>query len=263
MSNQMQVFTNSEFGQIRVIEIDGLPWFVGRDVAEILRYAKPQNAVSMHVDGDDALKWGIIDAMGRSQETTLINESGLYSLILSSKLPAAKAFKRWITSEVLPTIRKHGAYITDDTLRRMREDGAFSDELLQRLADERGINEALLDYVDKIGPKARYCDLIINCGGLIPVSVIAKDYGLSAVAFNMLLYELGVQYKAGGTWLLRQGYAGMGYTVTRTCTIDGKTAWVHTWWTPKGRAWLYDILHRRGYMTEAEKFAADSEGAGD
>ena len=108
--NELQIFENTEFGSIRTLEIDGEPYFVGKDVAEVLGYAKPLNALATHIDEDDSLKQGLIDSMGRTQETIVINESGLYSLILSSKLPTAKKFKRWVTSEVLPAIRKTGEY---------------------------------------------------------------------------------------------------------------------------------------------------------
>ena len=108
--NNLQIFKNDSFGEVRTLIIDNEPWFVGKDVASILGYAKPLNAISTHIDEDDSLKQGLIDNMGRTQETILINESGLYSLILSSKLPKAKDFKRWVTSEVLPSIRKTGGY---------------------------------------------------------------------------------------------------------------------------------------------------------
>lgn len=107
---QIMLFENEEFGQLRMVFIDGKQYFVGKDVATILGYVKPLNALATHVDEDDSLKQGLIDSMGRIQETILINESGLYSLILSSKLPKAKAFKRWVTSEVLPSIREKGGY---------------------------------------------------------------------------------------------------------------------------------------------------------
>lgn len=109
---EMQIFKNQELGEIRTLAINGEPYFVGRDVAEILGYVKTRNAIEKHVDKDDALKWGVTDNLGRTQETTIINESGLYSLILSSKLESAKKFKRWVTSEVLPSLRKHGKYET-------------------------------------------------------------------------------------------------------------------------------------------------------
>ena len=111
---EVTVFKNPvhpEFGNLRTIEIDGEPWFVGKDVAAALGYTKERNALNKHVDKDDALKRGVTDSMGRTQQMTIINESGLYSLILSSKLPSAKEFKHWVTSEVLPSIRKNGAYI--------------------------------------------------------------------------------------------------------------------------------------------------------
>lgn len=110
-ASTVQIFNNPEFGDVRVVMQDGEPWFVGKDVAKILGYAKPLNAIATHVDEDDSLKQGLTDSLGRIQETILINESGLYSLILSSKLPSAKKFKRWVTSEVLPTIRKTGGYV--------------------------------------------------------------------------------------------------------------------------------------------------------
>lgn len=112
----MQIFKNKDLGSIRTLIIEDEPWFVGKDVAEILGYAKPLNAITTHVDKDDSLKQGLIDNLGRTQQTIFINESGLYSLILSSKLPSAKSFKHWVTSEILPTIRKTGGYVNNDEL---------------------------------------------------------------------------------------------------------------------------------------------------
>lgn len=108
--SEMMVFSNPEFGEVRRVEIDGQYWLVGIDVARALGYSNPYNAIANHVDEDDSLKWGVVDAYGRNVQATVINESGTYSLIFSSKLPDAKKFKRWVTSEVLPTIRNKGAY---------------------------------------------------------------------------------------------------------------------------------------------------------
>lgn len=108
--NELQIFNSEEFGEIRTVTIDGEPWFVGKDVAIILGYAKPLNAIATHVDEDDSLKQGLADSLGRMQDTIFINESGLYALIFGSKLESAKRFKRWVTSEVLPAIRKTGSY---------------------------------------------------------------------------------------------------------------------------------------------------------
>ena len=108
--NDIQIFNNPEFGEIRTVMIDGEPWFVGRDVANALRYVKPEGAIRNNVDKDDTRIEGVIDSMKRLQNTLVINESGLYSLIFGSKLESAKKFKKWVTSEVLPSIRKTGSY---------------------------------------------------------------------------------------------------------------------------------------------------------
>lgn len=108
--SSIKIFENKEFGEIRTVMIDGEPWFVGKDVAGALGYEKERNAVQKYVDTDDALKWGIIDSLGREQQTTIINESGLYALIFGSKLEKAKSFKHWVTSEVLPSIRQTSTY---------------------------------------------------------------------------------------------------------------------------------------------------------
>jgi len=249
----MQVFENKEFGKIEVFMVDGSPYFPAVECAKILGYKNPHDAVLKHCGGDGLAKREVIDSLGRTQEMKYISEGNLYRLIIRSKLPAAVRFEAWVCDIVLPSIRKHGAYITDDTLRRMREDSAFAEELLKRLNDERAKNESLLNFIDKQAPKVRYCDAILQCAGPVQVSVIAKDYGMTAVAFNKLLHKLGVQYKVGGTWLLYKDFVGKGFTVTKTYSIDGIVASVHTCWTQKGRAWLYDVLGMFNILPEAEK----------
>ena len=255
MKNQMQIFENSELGKVRVITIDGQPWFIGKDVTDILGYEKSRNALSAHVDEDDALKWGVTDSIGRTQKTTVINESGLYSLILSSKLPQAKAFKRWVTTEVLPTIRKHGAYATTDTLDEMLRSPKFTEALIRKLAEEREKTAALEELTEELAPKALYCDLILQSRNAVPVSLIAKDYGMTAIAFNRLLYGFAIQYPVAGTWLLYKEFAGRGYTQTRTYRISDRTSTMHTCWTQKGRLFLYETLKSWGILPMIEKYA--------
>lgn len=113
--NDIQIFNNPEFGDIRTVVIDNEPWFVGKDVADVLGYRNGSRDINRHVDKDDSLRKGLIDKMGREQETIIINESGLYSLIFGSKLESAKKFKKWVTSEVLPSIRKTGTYMMPQT----------------------------------------------------------------------------------------------------------------------------------------------------
>lgn len=137
MKNNIQLFKNEEFGEIRSLIINDEPWFVGKDVAEILGYAKPRNAIATHVDYEDKKDAPIQGDLGGQQNMTIINESGLYSLILKSKLPSAKKFKRWVTSEVLPTIRKHGAYATDEVMDEIISNPEFGIKLLSELKEER------------------------------------------------------------------------------------------------------------------------------
>ena len=169
--SELQVFENSEFGKIRALEIDGNPWFVGKDVANKLGYAKPQNALSTHVDEDDALKRGVTDTIGRKQDMTLINESGLYSLVLSSKLPSAKRFKKWVTSEVLPAIRKHGAYLTDEKAYDVTHNpNALADLLLQ--AGEQLKQKELI--IQEMTPKAVFADAVEASKSSVLIGELAK-----------------------------------------------------------------------------------------
>lgn len=166
--NELKVFENTEFGQMRTIEKDGEPWFVGKDVATILGYAKPLNALATHIDEDDSLKQGLIDSMGRMQETIFINESGLYSLILSSKLPDAKKFKRWVTAEVIPSIRKHGGYIAG-------QENMSDEELIARalMVAQHKIEERD-KQIEVMKPKALFADAVSASKTSILIGDLAK-----------------------------------------------------------------------------------------
>jgi len=264
--NNIQIFENEQFGEIRMIEIDGQPWFVAVDIAEKLAYKNGSRDINRHVDEEDRISEMVLEyrngTPAQNRKTILINESGLYSLILSSKLPAAKAFKRWVTSEVLPSIRKNGAYFTDELLRRIDEDSEVIGELVNRLVTEKQKTGALLDYVEASAPKVRYYDVILKCPDAVQVSIIAKDYGYSAVAFNKLLHKLHVQFKIGDTWLLYKEHQGNAYTVTNTYTKNGKITAIHTCFTQRGRFWLYDLLKANGILPEAEQMAMSEAEAG-
>jgi prophage antirepressor-like protein len=252
MQSQLHYFENKEFGKVRVVEIDDQPWFVGADVTKKLGYRNSPDALSKHVDDEDK---GIAkcDTLRGMQNLTIINESGLYSLILTSKFPEAKAFKRWVTFEILPSVRRHGAYITDEILKKVREDEGYVGELIYRLTDEKNRSAALMDKVEALSPTARYCDVILQCGNAVQISIIAKDYGMTAAAFNKLLNGLKVQYKIGGTWLLYQNHANKGYTLTRTYYVSDTQSTIHTYWTQSGRRFLYDLLKWYSILPEAEK----------
>ena len=256
--NELKIFENPEFGKVRTMEIDGEPYFVGKDVADILEYSNPRKAIIDHVDDEDK---GVTkcDTLRGTQEMTVINESGLYSLILSSKLPKAKEFKRWVTSDVLPSIRKHGMYAMDDLI----NDPDLAIKALTALKEERQKNKQLetavavqTQQISELKPKASYYDVILNCKDLVSTTEIAKDYGKSAKWLNSLLHELGVQFKQGGIWLLYQKYAERGYTSTKTHNYldenGGTHAKVHTYWTQKGRIFIYDLLKSNGVLPNVE-----------
>lgn len=155
--NQLLKFQNPEFGAIRAVEIDNEPWLVGKDVAVCLGYSNPRKAIIDHVEDEDKSdEVTIRDSIGRNQNPVFINESGLYSLILSSKLPTAKKFKHWVTSEVLPSIRKHGAYVTEDTLDNILDNPDFGIKLLTELKNEREEKHRLQEQLETQKPLVEF-----------------------------------------------------------------------------------------------------------
>lgn len=259
---EITIFTSSEFGDVRTLETeDGKVLFCGADVAKALGYAKPSNAIQAHCKG--ALKRGI-PTNGGVQEMTFIPESDVYRLAFSSKLPTAERFTDWVTEEVLPTIRKHGAYVTDDILERSIHDPDYMIGILNALKEEKALRRAAeltvsvqSQQIAELQPKASYYDVVLNCKDLMSIGKIAKDFGKSAVWLNKWLHEKGIQYKQGDIWLLYQKYAEKGYTSTKTQSYNGNDgeihSKVHTYWTQKGRLFLYSLLKENGYLPLIEK----------
>ena len=256
---ELQVYKNAEFGSVRTTTLGGQPYFVGKDVADILGYANTRKALIDHIDEEDKDDVTIRDAIGRNQTMTAINESGLYSLILSSKMPNAKKFKRWVTNEVLPAIRKHGLYATDDLI--ANPDLAIA--AFTVLKEEREKNKELMaavaigqQQIAEMKPKATYYDVVLKCRDAVNISVIAKDYGWSAMRMNEYLHEKGIQYKQGTIWLLYQKYAPNGYTKTNTHIYEDSKGIqhtkVHTKWTQKGRLFIYEQLKADGIYPQIE-----------
>lgn len=242
--NNLQEF-NFKGNNVRTVQIDSKPYFVGKDVADILGYKNGSRDINKHVDDDDKLKYQISTA-GQLREQTIINESGLYSLILSSKLPAAKEFKRWVTSEVLPTIRKHGAYLTDSAIEQTLTDPDYLIKLATQLKTEREGRLIAEQQVAEDRPKVTYYDKVLANPSLVTITIIAKDYGMSGREMNAKLHELGIQYKQGKTWLLYSKYQHNGWTHSDTTMVKRKDgtekAVLNTKWTQKGRLGLYEVL---------------------
>lgn len=256
--SELQVFQNAEFGSVRTATIDGEPYFVGKDVATILGYSNPRDAISKHVDDEDK---GVAkcDTLGGRQEILFINESGLYSLILRSQLPAAKRFKRWVTSEVLPAIRRHGMYATEELIANpdlaIAAFQALKAEREKRIALEEAV-AVQAQQIAELKPKASYYDVVLKCKDAVNISVIAKDYGWSAQRMNEYLHQKGVQYKQADIWLLYQKHASCGYTKTNTHvyedTCGREHTKVHTKWTQKGRLFIYGLLKADGVYPQIE-----------
>lgn len=225
----IQIFNNVQFGQVRVITKDGEPWFVGKDVSEILGYLEPNKAITRHTDEDDRIKHPITDNLKRVQETWVINESGLYSLILGSKLPSAKKFKKWVTSDVLPSIRKHGMYATDELINN-------PDLLIAAATKIKEERQARLE-----AEKLR--DKLIHQNKLYTTSEIAKELGLkSANKLNQLLAEKKIQYKQNKTWLLYSKYSDCGYVSIKQDILDSGHIIYDRKWSGKGRDFILNLF---------------------
>lgn len=241
INKEIKIFENEEFGQIRTILINNEPWFVGKDIASILGYSKPRNAIATHVDEDDALKQGVIDELGRNQQTTMINESGLYSLILSSKLPTAKKFKRWVTSEVLPTIRKTGGYIPvkeEDTEMEILSKALLIANKTMEMQKER-LKNLEVEKNKAIEDKNK----LIHTSKTYTASELAKELGFrSAKALNETLRDMNIIYKCNGTWIPKANYAQKGYMETKQKELDNGIIKYYSKWTGTGRDFLLDLF---------------------
>ena len=201
--NDIQIFNNSEFGAIRTVQINGDVYFIGKDVAEILGYSRPDHAITKHVDDDDKLMYQI-GTSGQNRQMFVINESGLYSLILSSKLPKAKEFKHWVTSEILPTIRKHGAYMTEQTLEKALTSPDFLIQLATQLKEEKKKSAQLETTVNKQNElleraKPKIC--FANCVQTAETSILVGELA-------KLLKQNGIDIgqKRLFEWLRNNGY---------------------------------------------------------
>ena len=252
MQNDLMVFQNQEFGEIRSILINDEPWFVGKDVASVLGYSNPSKALTDHVDPEDKLNNDSLSSLGQ-RGGWLINESGLYSLILSSKLPNAKKFKKWVTSEVLPSIRKHGAYLTPDKVEEVLLNPDTIIKIAQNLKEEQEKRRQLEIENNELKPKANYCEQVLQSEKAVVTTQIAKDYGMSPQALNSILHELGVQYKVDGQWVLYSKYQDKGYT--KSCTVIDRFGEprMQTKWTQKGRLFIYQMLKTSGVLPNMEK----------
>ena len=241
MNNTIQIFENKEFGAIRTMKDEkGEPLFCGKDVARALGYKNPEKALRVHIEDDDKVV-NKMDTTYGIKPTTFVNESGLYSLILSSKLESARRFKHWVTSEVLPSIRKQGGYM----VARANE----SDEVI--LARALQIMHTALERREKeialLKPKADYADKVLDAVSCFTTTQLAKGMGMTAIELNRLLCQRGIQYGQSGQYMLYAHYARMGLAQNRITAYPDMFGTLHTSsrlvWTEKGREFVYRLLN--------------------
>ena len=277
MSNDIQIFNNPQFGSIRTAGTPEQPLFCLADVCKILGLQASRVK--------DRLEKGVISSnplltSGGIQQLNFVNEDGLYDVILDSRKPEAKAFRKWVTSEVLPTIRKHGAYMTNDAIERALTEPDFLIQLATSIKEERSkrlaveaVCEEQRKQISQLGSqvddlqsevsvmkdKVSYLDVILATKNSVLVTQIAQDYGESAILFNRRLNRMGIQYSRGKQWILYGPYKDCGYVTSETYVIKHKDGHedvhMNTKWMQKGRRFLYDILKREGILPVIERTA--------
>ena len=261
MDNNIQIFNNEELGTIRIMGTPDAPLFCLGDVCKML------GLKSWHVKerlGDNIVSTEVIsDSLGRQRVVNFITEDGLYDVILDSRKPEAKRFRKWVTSEVLPTIRKHGAYMTKDTLERAIAEPDFLIQLATTLKEEKAKRleaeqqcEVQKQIIGEMEKKMSYLDLILSSTSTMTITQIAQDYGMSGQRMNKLLHGLRIQYKVSDQWILYAEYKDKCYVSSETIhfvTSEGiPCTTLNTKWTQKGRLFLYDILKKEGILPKME-----------
>lgn len=289
-STDFQVFNHTDLGQIRVVFVNGEPYFVGKDLCNVFNDTNHNRSLS-RVAVEDKIYVPIIDSLGREQNAIAVNESGMYALLFSMqpqrannggvsdaypieiqlRIDRLNKFKHWVTSEVLPAIRKHGAYMTEDIIQKALASPDFLIQIATQLKESQEKAKQLQIEVEQqsqhiaqqnvaiyyMKPKADYCDRVLACKEAVSITVIAKDYGWSAIEMNRFLQDHRVQFRRGNQWFLYQKYAKFGYTVTRTKVITDRMGTEHTeiwtYWTQKGRLFIYEFLKERGILPIYER----------
>lgn len=280
MNNEIRIFENEQFGSIRTFDENGKIYFCGKDVATALGYSNTKEAIKRHC------RWGVKHDLPHPQspqktiQMVFIPEGDLYRLITHSKLPSAESFERWVFDEVLPSIRQYGAYLTEEALAKVMGDISEAEKLFTELKKEKlrvkelqkecdslerlmavtreanellsTTNDLLERRVEVLEPKGSYYDNVLASEELIPISLIAEDYGLTAQKLNGLLHGFGIQHPVGKSWAINREYLSMGYTQTKVLKYGTETITV-TYWTQKGKKFIYEFLKELGILPLNER----------
>ena len=227
--------------------------FPATECAKILGYKNPTDAISRHCRYLVKHEVPHPQNPNKTIEKVYFPEGDLYRLIMRSKLPEAQEFESWVCDRILPSLRKHGAYFTAETLHKTMSDPRELAKLQNTLADEQEKCKKLEKENALLAGKANYYDRILHSKNAVPVTQIAKDYGMTAIAFNRMLHDYGIQYSVRNTWVLYAEYANLGYTQSKTYAIDEDKAVMHTCWTQQGRIFLYEFLKSHGVLPMCEQ----------
>lgn len=236
----LQIFKNDTFGQVRILEKDNELWFVAKDVCDCLEIKNTTDALK-RLDNDERSRFNL----GRQGETNIVNEYGLYNLVLSSRKPEAKEFKRWITHDVIPQIRKTGTYSVNIPKSLPEALRAYANEVESHNAT-KAIVAQQEQQIAEFKPVKDYVDKILSSKSCLTITQIAADYGMSAQELNKILHEAGLQRKVGDQWILYKQHMSKGFTKSETftfCRSDGRLdSKITTKWTQKGRLEIHNIL---------------------
>ncbi|MBU3136403.1 phage antirepressor KilAC domain-containing protein [Clostridium gasigenes] len=245
----LEIFQNDTFGEISVLNFNGRDFFPAKNCASMLGYSNPKSAITRHTKY--SFKHTVMTPGGK-QEVNFIPESDLFRLIVKSKLPYAEKFEKWVFEDILPTIRSKGIYATPKVIKEGLINPNSIEKLLTELNEEREhsselIKErgTLLSTIETSKDKVHYHDVVLNNDSLITITAIAKDYGMSGIQMNKILNALKVQYKESSKWFLYQDYASKGYTHSKTIYGPTGKLIMSTYWTEKGRAFIYTLLKEK------------------
>lgn len=270
MNDKIQVFSHPQFGNIGTIQTEnGKVLFKATDVATALGYVRSADAVRKHCKGVAILETPSENQFGAvvMQPTRYITEADIYRLVMRSKLPEAEKFQDWVCEEVLPSIRKHGAYLTDAALQRVVTEPDFLIGLANAIKEERKNRmtveakcekQKLLigrqqEQIEELGRRTSYVELVLQCKGLLDITQIAQDYGLSGRKLNTILHEKGIQYKDNRQWILYAPYKDKGYVHSATLSLESGKSVMRTQWTQKGRLFIYERLKKDGILPVMER----------
>jgi prophage antirepressor-like protein len=250
METNIQIFKNSQFGEVRVTEIDGKTYFVGIDVTRALGYKNVNDAVTRHCKG--CVKHAVLDNNGVAQTMNVIPEGDIYRLAAKSELPGAEAFESWIFDEVLPSIRKHGGYLTPAKTEELLMNPDLIIQMATSLKEERQKRLKAETVIEEQAPKVKFYEDVMSSDNLMSITEIAKNYGWSGVSLNGILHGAGVQYKKGRHWFITAQYQNKDYVrfipVYQYEKNGVQIVRSEMKWTETGRKFIHELLVENGLI---------------